>query len=215
MKRIISPFFEFATSINVGIGPRTRPSSTSSTRRGGVCCSRKVATAAVVGWRASSNHTACLQATVVLQRALVIACQVWRCSWALRPKYPASITQKGGATGCTRCTLARRTSLEAQRNGKGLAALPALPPPSAHEGGADQIVIGTRAGGVEALPARRPVGCVASWPRCIAKTCRSCPSTCTKNHRQPRTCPQAYAGIAGRKQLRPCTMIGHAPHDIS
>jgi hypothetical protein len=27
--------------------------------------------------------------------------------------------------------------------------------------------------------------------------------------------PQAYAGIAGRKQLRPCTMTGHAPHDIS
>jgi hypothetical protein len=64
-----------------------------------------------------------------------------------------------------------------------------------------------------ALPVRRPVGCAASWPRCIFKTCQSCHSHFAKNRHLLRTCPQASAGIADRKGLCPSSMTSHSLHD--
>ena len=51
-------------------------------------------------------------------------------------------------------------------------------------------------------PRRRLDGYAACWRRGISKTCRSCPSTFAKNRRPPRTCPQAFVGIAdsGREE---------------
>jgi hypothetical protein len=62
----------------------------------------------------------------------------------------------------------------------------------------------------------RPLGgCAVSWPRCISKTCRSCPNNFAKNRRQPRTCPPAYRGIADRKKQHLHSMTNHSLHDIS
>ena len=62
-------------------------------------------------------------------------------------------------------------------------------------------------------PRSPPVGCAVSWPRCIMKTCRPYPPIFAKSRRQPRTCLQAYTGIADRKKAPLCAMIGHSPHD--
>ena len=65
-----------------------------------------------------------------------------------------------------------------------------------------------------------PVACdlVGFWrprlQRCMTKTCQRCPSVFVKSNHPPRICPQAYAGIADRKNSPLCTMIGHSPHDV-